>query len=51
MVAREDHDDYVVLRPLSDDAVSAFVGSFEGRGPVSEELRAEERRLEQAREQ
>ena len=50
-VALEDHDDYVVLRPLADDAVSAFVGSFEGRGPVSEELRAEERRLEQAREQ
>ena len=50
-VALEDHDDYVVLRPLTDDAVSAFVGSFEGRGPASEELPPEDRRQEQAREQ
>jgi bifunctional DNA-binding transcriptional regulator/antitoxin component of YhaV-PrlF toxin-antitoxin module len=50
-VALEDHEDYVVLRPLPDDAVSAFVGSFAGRGRASEELRSEERRLEQAREQ
>jgi bifunctional DNA-binding transcriptional regulator/antitoxin component of YhaV-PrlF toxin-antitoxin module len=49
-VALEDHDDYVVLRPLPDDAVSAFVGSFEGRGPTSDELRSGERRSEQARE-
>jgi bifunctional DNA-binding transcriptional regulator/antitoxin component of YhaV-PrlF toxin-antitoxin module len=49
-VALEDHDEYVVLRPLEDDAISAFVGSFEGRGQSSEELRARDRREEQARE-
>ena len=50
-VALEDHDDHVVLRPLGDDAVSAFVGSFAGRGPSSDQLRAEGRHQEQAREQ
>ncbi len=42
-----DNGSHFVVRPLPDDPIAAFRGSFAGRGPSSEELRREAREEEQ----
>ena len=41
-----DHGDRVELRPLPDDLVESLRGKYAGRGPSTEEMRAEARREE-----
>lgn len=45
-----DHGDYFLVTPVPDDPVSAFRGSFAGRGPSSEEARRLAREEEAERE-
>jgi hypothetical protein len=42
-----DLGDRIIVSPLPDDPISAFRGSFAGRGPSSEELRRISREEEQ----
>lgn len=49
-VAVEDHGEYVVVRPLPDDPISAFRGSLEGRIGDTAALRARARADEAAAE-
>lgn len=49
-VAIDDNGDHIVVRPVSDDPVSALLGFAEGRGPTSDEVREELRREERERE-
>jgi hypothetical protein len=48
-VAIEDHGDHLLVRPLP-DPVDKFVGFAAGRGPTSEQARAEARAEERAAE-
>ena len=45
-----DHGDYFLVAPVPDDPISAFRGSFAGRGPSSEEARRLAREEEAERE-
>lgn len=46
-----DRGDYAIMRPIPSDPVAALRGVHAGPGPTSEQVRAEERAAESAREQ
>lgn len=45
-----DRGDYAIVRPVPEDPVAALLGAHAGPGPTSEDLRANERAGEAARE-
>jgi len=45
-----DMGECVVMRPASDDPVRELAGKYTGRGPSSDEMRAQERREDARRE-
>lgn len=41
-----DRGDYAIIAPMPDDPMEGLVGVFAGPGPTSDEIRAEDRRIE-----
>ena len=46
----DDEGDYLVIKPLPADPIGAAMGSLRGRGPSSDQIRAEAREEEAERE-
>lgn len=44
-----DRGDHAIIRPVPDDPVAAVRGAHAGRGPSSEEIRAEEHEVDDER--